>query len=161
MRIVLTAFVAALLAGCMSGRTCPSSLPRSGATLQQAALEFIQLTNDHKALERDRTYVADRMKCRHKIRLEDAITKAAGRRIVLVEVMNEWAAGGTTPDGWRRANRAYRKALEVALARAERAMPDASETACTPENNFCNSGNKRFQRKRAVPKSNCDEGEMQ
>lgn len=119
-------FLTVLLTGCLlpQQRTCPSSLPSAGATLEQAALEYVQLTNDLRSAERDYQRYLERHPDltsldRKRERLGEAVVTASSRRDELVAIMDRWEATKSQPAEWKAANTAYREALEVALARAE------------------------------------------
>lgn len=107
-------------------RTCPSSLPRDGATIEQAGLEWIQLANDLKGAERTyerfhKLYPDHDVVIRKRERLFDAIQKATVKRDELAAIMDRWQATGLRPAEWRAANEAYRDSLETALRRADAA----------------------------------------
>lgn len=123
MRWVVSLLLICALLGCASrSLTCPSVLPRTGATFTDARLEYAQLRNDHNGAVRDweRAKVSGRTSL---LSLESSLIIAETFRVDLERELDDWTRYGAEPANWRHANAMYRRSLEVALAKAQGTYP--------------------------------------
>lgn len=148
MRFAAIALFCFLMFGCAlipQPRTCPSALPARGASLSDAALEYMQLANDADSAVRQRARAAERkptarLTARIAV-LDSAIAAAAEQQAVVSALMDEWDRTHVQPSGWRAANVEWRRRLEVTLRAAERTYGPTPKP-CNAENGYCGNINK-------------------